>query len=193
MNVTEAVERRMSVRAFRPDPVPGAVVREILEKARHAPSGGNVQPWKIYALAGQSLTEFKSLVAERAAAARRKPRSTTSIRPSCGSLTAPIASSAGKTCTARSIFLAKTRPPVANSSREISHSSALPWVCSSFWNAEWDLRSGRTSACTCRPRCSLRWNTASIPVPRNSGLCGQRPWRTSWARPQIKCCLQACP
>jgi nitroreductase len=68
VNVTEAVERRMSVRAFRPDPVSGAVVREILEKARRAPSGGNVQPWKVYALAGQSLTEFKSLVAERAVA-----------------------------------------------------------------------------------------------------------------------------
>jgi nitroreductase len=66
MNVTEAVERRISVRAFRPDPVSGAVVREILEKARRAPSGGNVQPWKVYVLAGQSLAEFKSLVAERA-------------------------------------------------------------------------------------------------------------------------------
>jgi nitroreductase len=68
MNVTEAIARRISVRAFRPDTVPGAVVREILEKASRAPSGGNVQPWKVYALAGQSLTEFKSLVAERAAA-----------------------------------------------------------------------------------------------------------------------------
>ena len=30
MNVTEAVARRVSIRAFRPDPVPGALVREIL-------------------------------------------------------------------------------------------------------------------------------------------------------------------
>ena len=39
MNVTEAVERRISVRAFKPDPVPGALVREILELAKRAPSG----------------------------------------------------------------------------------------------------------------------------------------------------------
>jgi nitroreductase len=68
MNTSEAVERRISVRAFRPDAVPGAVVREILEKASRAPSGGNVQPWKVYALTGQPLAEFKSYVAERVAA-----------------------------------------------------------------------------------------------------------------------------
>jgi nitroreductase len=37
MNVSEAVARRMSVRAFRPDPVPAAAVREILELAAKAP------------------------------------------------------------------------------------------------------------------------------------------------------------
>jgi nitroreductase len=67
MNVTEAVQRRISVRAFRPDPVSGTVVRDILEKATRAPSGGNLQPWKVYALAGQPLAEFKSLVANRTA------------------------------------------------------------------------------------------------------------------------------
>ena len=55
MDVSEAVARRMSVRAFKPDPVPGAVVREILEAAKGAPSGGNLQPWRVYALAGASL------------------------------------------------------------------------------------------------------------------------------------------
>jgi nitroreductase len=63
MNVSEAVARRMSVRAFKPDPVPGAVVRELLEKAQAAPSGGNLQPWRVYALAGEPLAEFKALIA----------------------------------------------------------------------------------------------------------------------------------
>ena len=63
MDVTEAVARRMSVRAFRPDPVPGAVVRGILEAAHGAPSGGNLQPWRVHALAGESLAEFKALIA----------------------------------------------------------------------------------------------------------------------------------
>jgi len=68
MNVTEAVDKRMSVRAFKPDPVPGALLRDILHKAGRAPSGGNVQPWKIYAITGQPLAALKRRVAERRAA-----------------------------------------------------------------------------------------------------------------------------
>src|SRR5476649_2002086 len=59
MNVSDAVERRISVRAFRPDPVPGEVVREILEAAGRAPSGGNLQPWRVHALAGEPLAALK--------------------------------------------------------------------------------------------------------------------------------------
>ena len=44
MNVTQAVAQRVSIRAFKPDPVSGALVREILEAAARAPSGGNLQP-----------------------------------------------------------------------------------------------------------------------------------------------------
>jgi nitroreductase len=60
MNVTEAVAARISVRAFRPDPVPGPLVREILELAAKAPSGGNLQPWRVYALAGEPLEALKA-------------------------------------------------------------------------------------------------------------------------------------
>jgi len=60
MNVTEAVAARVSVRAFRPDPVPGALVREILEAAKRAPSGGNLQPWRVHALAGAPLAALKA-------------------------------------------------------------------------------------------------------------------------------------
>jgi nitroreductase len=63
MDVAEAVRTRMSVRAFKPDPVPGDLVRALLEAAALAPSGGNLQPWRVYALAGAPLAEFKALVA----------------------------------------------------------------------------------------------------------------------------------
>jgi nitroreductase len=63
VNVSEAVAARTSVRAFRADPVPGEVVREILEAAAKAPSGGNLQPWRVYALAGEPLAAFKAAVA----------------------------------------------------------------------------------------------------------------------------------
>jgi nitroreductase len=52
MNVTEALKSRISIRAFKPDPVPEALVREIIDVARYAPSGGNLQPWKVIAVAG---------------------------------------------------------------------------------------------------------------------------------------------
>ena len=66
MKVSDAIAARRSVRAFRPDAVPAAVVRAILEKAARAPSGGNLQPWRVHALTGAPLAQ---LLAEVAAAA----------------------------------------------------------------------------------------------------------------------------
>jgi nitroreductase len=63
MDVAEAVKKRMSVRAFKPDPVPGELVRRLLAAAAQAPSGGNLQPWRVHVLAGEPLAEFKKLVA----------------------------------------------------------------------------------------------------------------------------------
>lgn len=65
MNVTDALASRMSCRAFLPTPVPEATVRAILDAARQSPSGGNLQPWRVYALAGAPLAEFVALVRSR--------------------------------------------------------------------------------------------------------------------------------
>ena len=73
MTVTEAVDRRISVRAFRPDPVPGALVREILSLAARAPSGGNLQPWRVHAVAGKPLAELKRLSAATMAGGLEEP------------------------------------------------------------------------------------------------------------------------
>ena len=63
MLVSEAVDRRVSVRAFRPDPPPPHLVRQILDKAARAPSGGNLQPWRVYALTGAPLAALLDEVA----------------------------------------------------------------------------------------------------------------------------------
>lgn len=55
MNVTEAVMGRRSIRAFKDTPVSLEVVREILDKARWAPSGCNYQPWEAIVLTGAPL------------------------------------------------------------------------------------------------------------------------------------------
>ncbi len=63
MNVTEAVDRRVSVRAYLDRPVSGELVRELLLAAQRAPSGGNLQPWRVHALTGAPLEGLKAKVA----------------------------------------------------------------------------------------------------------------------------------
>jgi nitroreductase len=62
MSVSEAIDSRMSCRAFLPTPVPGALIRELLEAAKRAPSGGNVQPWHVYVVAGEPLQELRAII-----------------------------------------------------------------------------------------------------------------------------------
>lgn len=65
MNVSDAVRTRHSVRAFLDRPVPEADLREILEIAARAPSGGNLQPRHVYVLTGPALGELKATVIDK--------------------------------------------------------------------------------------------------------------------------------
>ncbi len=58
MNVTDALASRKSVRAFTPAPVPRATIEAILAAAARAPSGGNLQPWKVHVLIGAARDEL---------------------------------------------------------------------------------------------------------------------------------------
>lgn len=69
MTVTEALERRISVRAFKSHTVPEALVREILTAASRAPSGGNLQPWKVIAVSGEERAAVTQLAGRALAAA----------------------------------------------------------------------------------------------------------------------------
>lgn len=62
--VDDAIASRRSIRRFLPDAVPEAMVREILSIAGNAPSGTNMQPWRVMVLAG----ERKSAVSRAALA-----------------------------------------------------------------------------------------------------------------------------
>lgn len=44
IDVSVAIDSRISCRAFRPDPVDSALLRELIEQAARAASGGNLQP-----------------------------------------------------------------------------------------------------------------------------------------------------
>src|SRR5690606_13598901 len=48
----QAIVSRQSVRGFLPKPVPQALIRRILQAAARAPSGSNIQPWKVHVVTG---------------------------------------------------------------------------------------------------------------------------------------------
>lgn len=64
LSVTAALKQRISIRKFLPTPVPEALVRELLEAARWSPSGGNLQPWKVIAVAGAERAAVSKLAAD---------------------------------------------------------------------------------------------------------------------------------
>ncbi|HVV10523.1 nitroreductase family protein [Amycolatopsis sp.] len=66
MDIREAVESRRSVRGFLDRAVDLQVLREVLRIAARAPSGGNLQPWRVYLLAGEPLARLKKQAAELA-------------------------------------------------------------------------------------------------------------------------------
>jgi nitroreductase len=60
MNVSEAVTARTSIRRFLDTPVSTDLIRELLEKSARAPSGGNLQPWRVFVITGETMPEFLS-------------------------------------------------------------------------------------------------------------------------------------
>ncbi|HAR95584.1 MAG TPA: nitroreductase [Deltaproteobacteria bacterium] len=53
MDLLKIIEERRSIRAFKSDPVPEDLVRQILAAAAQAPSAINLQPWEFVVVAGE--------------------------------------------------------------------------------------------------------------------------------------------
>ncbi|MFB3925146.1 MAG: nitroreductase [Syntrophales bacterium] len=66
MDIETAVKERRSIRKFRNDPVPGEVIKNILESARWSPSWGNTQPWELFVITGKALESIKDESRKRA-------------------------------------------------------------------------------------------------------------------------------
>ncbi len=65
MDVSEAVRRRKSIRAFTDEPVSDETIADLLTLAARAPSGGNVQPWRIYVVGSATMPRFLEHLAAR--------------------------------------------------------------------------------------------------------------------------------
>ncbi|MSQ18159.1 MAG: nitroreductase [Betaproteobacteria bacterium] len=63
--VDAAIRSRRSIRRFLPRPVPRETIEAILAAASRAPSGSNIQPWRVYVVMGASRD---ALVADALAA-----------------------------------------------------------------------------------------------------------------------------
>ncbi|MDC3263423.1 nitroreductase [Pelagibacterales bacterium] len=56
--LTEIIKNRKSIRSFADKPVSNDIIKEMLQKSSRAPSGGNLQPWKIYIVNEKSMKDF---------------------------------------------------------------------------------------------------------------------------------------
>ncbi len=71
MNVLEALAARHSVRVFRSDPPPTALVQQMLVAATQTPSWANTQSWEMFAVAGEPLEHLRRQYLQRFEAGER--------------------------------------------------------------------------------------------------------------------------
>ena len=81
MNVTDAIKSRISARAFLDKPVEEALIREILDIARWAPSGGNLQPWRVHVVTGDGRDRLVAAVKQAIAEAPLGDESELAVYP----------------------------------------------------------------------------------------------------------------
>lgn len=73
-SVAEAIESRRSVRGFRDRPVELALIARLLTLAGRAPSGSNIQPWKLHVLTGPALARLTAALTAAHAAGEPEAR-----------------------------------------------------------------------------------------------------------------------
>ena len=60
--VDQVITSRRSIRAFLPKAVSREDIRALLEISARAPSGSNTQPWKVYVVTGDKLTQLSQRI-----------------------------------------------------------------------------------------------------------------------------------
>ena len=65
MQFDDVILGRRSIRGYKPDPVPRALIEEIIGLAMRAPSSMNTQPWNFYVVTGEPLDRIRAGNTER--------------------------------------------------------------------------------------------------------------------------------
>lgn len=79
MEFKDVVNGRFSCRAFLDKPVSRQVVEQIVQTALRAPSWGNTQPWKVYAVGGETAASIRA--AQRQAIEEGRPGNPDVVMP----------------------------------------------------------------------------------------------------------------
>jgi nitroreductase len=108
------IRGRRSIRAYRAEPVPQELVREILDQARWAPSSRNTQAWNVWVVSGEALERFKT--AFKAAVERGEPEASDIAGTATGDWP--------QACSARAVALMKTRAATLEAAGEASGPAA---------------------------------------------------------------------
>jgi nitroreductase len=58
MKVSESVLSRRSIREFTSEPIDNEIIKDLLALAARSPSGGNLQPWKIFVINDSTMNRF---------------------------------------------------------------------------------------------------------------------------------------
>ena len=65
MKFDDVILGRRSIRGYKPDPVPRALIEDIIRLAMRAPSSMNTQPWNFYVVTGEPLDRIRAGNTER--------------------------------------------------------------------------------------------------------------------------------
>jgi nitroreductase len=76
MDAIEAIQRRTSIRRFRPEPVPRDLIERLLECAIRAPNHKLTEPWRFTVLLGDARAQFAEIRARHRLKRFADPQST---------------------------------------------------------------------------------------------------------------------
>ena len=84
MEYDEVILSRRSIRGYKPDPVPRALIEDIIRLVMRAPSSYNSQPWSFYAISGEPLDRIRAGNVERMVAGVPESREFRAGQPFAG-------------------------------------------------------------------------------------------------------------
>lgn len=73
--LSRLIDRRVTCRAYKPDPVPRAIIERILEVSQRAPSWCNVQPWELIITEGEATRKFADAIFAHVTSGEATPNS----------------------------------------------------------------------------------------------------------------------